>query len=61
MKRYYYVIVLIIMLFIDLLLFFIGDTVGGGFGQYAVILAAIFAEIAIYATLILYEIKKGGK
>ena len=58
MKKYIYIIVLIIMLFIDLLLFFVGDTIGGGFGDYAVILAAIFAEIAIYSTLIIFEVKK---
>lgn len=58
MKKYIYIIILIIMLFIDLLLFFVGDTIGGGFGDYAVILAAIFAEIAIYSTLIIFEVKK---
>lgn len=61
MKKTHYIIILFGMLFIDLLLFFIGDTIGGGFGQYAIILAAIFAEIAIYSTLILFEIKKERK
>lgn len=61
MKKYIYIIILIVMLFVDLLLFFIGNSISNGFGEYAVILAAIFAEIAIYSTLIIFEIKKGEK
>lgn len=61
MRKYVYIIILVVMLVVDLLLFFMGSSIDNGFGEYSVILSAIFAEIAIYSTLIIFEIKKGEK
>ena len=61
MKKSTYILILIVMIFLDFVLFFVDGIGDANFGEYTLFLSAIFAEISIYSTLIIFEIKNGGK
>lgn len=58
MKKFHYIILLIVMLIIDFILWYVSSTVIRP--DYTILLAAIFAEVAIYSTLIIFEIKNNN-
>jgi hypothetical protein len=63
MKKSTYIFILIGIIFFDIVLFDVCGYLGTiiGTGEYTLFLSAIFAEISIYSTLIIFEIKNGGK
>ena len=56
-----YIILLICMLIADFFLYGISECTSANFNSHAIPLVVIFAEVAIYSTLILIEITSKGE